>query len=56
MLSNKVDGMYYDLVNSLLSAIFRMQEEEEEDEKVDLKEQQHNAPSGKNPDHEIWQR
>ncbi|XP_022096369.1 bromodomain adjacent to zinc finger domain protein 1A-like [Acanthaster planci] len=45
LLSNKVDGMYYDLVNSLLSAIFRMQEEEEEDEKVDLKEQQHHAPS-----------
>ncbi|XP_033628506.1 bromodomain adjacent to zinc finger domain protein 1A-like isoform X2 [Asterias rubens] len=45
LISNKVEGLFYDLVNSLLTAIFRMQEEEEEDEKVDLKEQEHDATS-----------
>ncbi|XP_033125936.1 bromodomain adjacent to zinc finger domain protein 1A-like isoform X2 [Anneissia japonica] len=45
VLDKAVDGALYDLVKFLLRAIFKMQEDEEEDEKIDLKEQGMEAPS-----------
>ncbi|PIK61464.1 hypothetical protein BSL78_01589, partial [Apostichopus japonicus] len=38
LFSHQVDGALYDLLKLLLSSIFHLQDEEEEDEKVDLKE------------------
>ena len=47
LLSKDVDGTLYELLKMLMSAIFKMQDEEEEDEKLDLEEHGVSAPSGK---------
>ena len=47
LLSKEVDGTLYELLKMLMSAIFKMQDEEEEDEKLDLEEHGVTAPSGK---------
>ena len=47
LLSKEVDGTLYELLKMLMSAIFKMQDEEEEDEKLDLEEHGVSAPSGK---------
>ena len=46
VLSKDVDGPLYDLLKCLIQAVFKMQDEEEEDEKLDLEEHGVTPPTG----------